>query len=137
MDKMDKNKKQALEALRLSLGVVTDACKSIGLARSTFYNWVSNDEDFKKEVEDIQEQSVDFAESKLFQRIKGYNHPEEKIFNYEGEIIRADTTKHYPPDTTAIIFYLKTKGKSRGYIEKSEVETTTKLIEVVPPQKKK
>lgn len=122
---MDTQKKKAIEALRKSLGVVTTACESIKLARSTFYNWVSNDEDFKKEVEEISEQALDIAESKLFERINGYEHPEEKIFNYEGDIVRAKTVKHYPPDTTAIIFYLKTKGKKRGYIEKSELDVTT------------
>jgi hypothetical protein len=83
---------------------------------------LSSDEEFKLAVEEVQEEAIDITESKLFERINGYSHPEEKIFNYEGGIVRADTTKHYPPDTTAIIFYLKTKGKKRGYIEKTEID---------------
>jgi hypothetical protein len=119
---MDNHKKKVLEALRKSLGVVSTACVSANLARSTFYNWLSSDEEFKLAVEEVQEEAIDITESKLFERINGYSHPEEKIFNYEGGIVRADTTKHYPPDTTAIIFYLKTKGKKRGYIEKTEID---------------
>jgi hypothetical protein len=119
---MDSHKKKAIEALKKSIGIVSTACESIKLARSTFYNWLSNDEEFKLAVSEIQEESIDIAESKLFERINGYQHAEEKIFNYEGSIVRANTIKHYPPDTTAIIFYLKTKGKKRGYIEKTEME---------------
>jgi hypothetical protein len=46
---------------------------------------------------DIQESAVDFAESSLHQQIK------DKV-----------------PSST--IFYLKTKGKHRGYVEKQEIE---------------
>lgn len=96
MDNLD-TKKRVLEALELSLGVVTDACKIAECPRSTFYNWCKEDEEFKAAVAEIQEVSLDFAESQLFKRIKG-------------------------EDTTAIIFYLKTKGKKRGFIEKQELD---------------
>ena len=88
-------KKQLVEALEKSLGVVTSACKAVGLHRSTFYEWYKNDEQFQKEVDSIQDIALDFAESKLHKQIE------------KG-------------DTTATIFYLKTKGKKRGYIERTE-----------------
>jgi hypothetical protein len=94
---MDSNKKAVIEALEQSLGVVTTACKSIDLARSTFYSWYNSDEEFKAAVDDIQEIAVDVAESELHKLIKN------------GE-------------TTAIIFFLKTKGKKRGYVERTEME---------------
>lgn len=46
---------------------------------------------------------------RLFERACGYTHPEEKIFLQEGEVIRVNTLKHYPPDTTACIFWLKNR----------------------------
>jgi hypothetical protein len=58
---------------------------------------MDKDPKFKKMVEDIQEQAIDYVESQLFKNIR------------EGNI-------------TGQIFYLKTKGKHRGYIEKQQIE---------------
>lgn len=100
VDELDIEKKAILNALEESCGVVSTACKSIGMPRSTFYNWLNADPAFKAAVEDVQEYALDVAESELHKLIK------------KGE-------------TVAIIFYLKTKGKKRGYIEKQEVDLRT------------
>jgi len=91
----DIQKTAMIEALEKSLGVITTACKSVGIARSTHYEWYSKDEDYKQAVDDISNITLDFAESKLHKLISDEN-------------------------VVATIFYLKTKGKLRGYIEKTE-----------------
>jgi len=88
-------KKQIIKALEQSLGVVTVACKNVGIARVTFYEWYKKDEDFKKSVDSIEDIALDFAESQLHKQIKDGN-------------------------VTATIFYLKTKGVKRGYIERQD-----------------
>tara|TARA_R110002020_G_scaffold194059_6_gene394651 strand:- start:196 stop:549 length:354 start_codon:yes stop_codon:yes gene_type:complete len=101
MDKSRHIKKESvLEALEKSLGVVTTAVKSVGIARSTYYKWLKEDEDFAKKVKDIENIALDFAESQLHSQMSNGN-------------------------TSATIFYLKTKGKRRGYIEKSELDITS------------
>lgn len=55
---------------------------------------------------------ADVAE-RLFQRAMGYSHPEEKVFNNQGEIVTHQTTKHYPPDPTSMIFWLKNRDPER------------------------
>lgn len=99
-----------IKALTNSLGVVTIACKEVGIARQQHYHWMQVDEEYKKAVEDVADIALDFAESMLHKQIQD-------------------------KDTTATIFYLKTKGKKRGYIERSEVTgadggpiTTIRLI---------
>jgi len=89
-------KESVLKALEQSLGVVNMACKKANIPRSTFYKWMKEDEDFAKQVEDIDNIALDFVESQLHRQI-------------------ADNS------TTATIFYLKTKGKKRGYIERQEI----------------
>lgn len=117
---MDNNKREILEALIEFNGIVTNACNSIGLARSTFYNWLNTDNEFKKEVEDIQDVAIDFVESKLMEKINGV------------KIMGREYIYEQPPSDTAIIFYLKTKGKKRGYVERSEIDHTTKGESINP-----
>lgn len=108
-------KKSILEALEAHYGIVTDSCRSIGLNRSTFYEWLKSDLEFKAAVDEIQEVAIDFVEGKLFERIKGVEiHKEDRDGN--------DISYDLPPDTQAIALYLKTKGKKRGYVERTEVE---------------
>lgn len=46
-------KKQLIDALEKSLGVVTTACNHVGISRTTFYQYIKDDPEFKKEVEEI------------------------------------------------------------------------------------
>lgn len=102
-------KKAILESLETYYGIVTDSCKAIGLNRSTFYKWLETDPEFKLAVDEIQEVALDFVEGKLFERIKGV------MLEGAPGVIYQDR-----PSDAAIALYLKTKGKKRGYIERSE-----------------
>lgn len=107
------NKKEVLRQLEDAHGIITTAANNSGIARSTFYKWQEDDPVFKKAVEDVQEAAIDYVESKLFEKIKGVSIGKH---NAEGELVVYDV----PPSDTAIIFYLKTKAKKRGYIERQE-----------------
>ena len=50
---MDMNKRLMINALEKTLGVVTSACKIVGIARSTHYNWYDSDRDYRDAVDDI------------------------------------------------------------------------------------
>ena len=93
--KTARKKKKFIEALRESHGIITYACQKIGISRVTFYDWCKKDEEFKQLAEEVEESTIDRVESKLLQAIN-----DDKL--------------------TAIIFYLKTKGKNRGYVERME-----------------
>ena len=64
--------------------------------------------------------------SSLFHRAKGYSHPEDKIFNNQGVELVVPTIKHYPPDTTAAIFWLKNRQKD-NWRDKQEVDTNVNM----------
>lgn len=48
---------------------------------------------------------------KLFKRATGYSHPDVDIKVINEKIVETRLTKHYPPDTTAAIFWLKNRAK--------------------------
>jgi hypothetical protein len=100
MDKTEQHKRAMLDALEKSLGVVTAACKAVGIGRTTHYLWMQEDAEYKAAVEGLSDVALDFAESQLHKQIKDGN-------------------------STATIFFLKTKGKKRGYIERQEVEVAS------------
>lgn len=87
---MDKKKELFLEALARAGGIVRTACEACGVGRSTYYRWRDGDEAFRQRAEEIAEEQVDRVESLLMRLIEG-------------------------GDTTATIFYLKTRGRHRGY----------------------
>jgi len=68
-------------------------CKKIGIDRTTFYKWRKRDKKFDMMVKEIEEGVIDFVESALIEKIN-------------------------QKDLGAIIFFLKTKGKHRGWSEK-------------------
>ena len=92
---MTRKMKDFLEAYDRSLGNVSTACRAVGITRRTFYNWKNGNEGFRQSVEELDAYNLDFAETMLMKHIR------------EG-------------DTTSLIFYLKTKGRERGYVERVE-----------------
>ena len=94
-DTTDANKKAAIEALKKTLGNVSKACEAVGISRGHFYEWVKEDEAFAQSLKDVREKTVDIAETALQKLIQ------------EG-------------NPTAIIFFLKTQAKDRGYREGME-----------------
>lgn len=90
------HKKKLIKAMIKHLGIITKACEEVGISRNQFYVYYKTDEVFKKEIDDINEITLDFVEDKLFQNIK------------EG-------------DRASIMFFIKYKGRKRGYVDSSDV----------------
>lgn len=105
---------QCVEAARDSRGFVTTIAKRLGCTRSYVYKLAKKFKTFQDAINEEREGVKDFAEGKLMQQIDAGN-------------------------VTAIIFYLKTQGKDRGYIERQEQHISGELqqpvtvVEVVRP----
>ena len=94
-----------LKALKNNLGNISQACKSSKISRQTYYRWVDDDVEFEEQCKNVEESLLDLAENRLLEKIDKY-------------------------DTTSIIFFLKTKGKKRGYVEKQEFELQKPISEI-------
>lgn len=88
--------KQIEKALRAKLGNVTAAARELGYSRTQVYKKINASPALQEVLVEAREELVDIAESALRKEI------------LDGNI-------------TAIIFALKTLGKSRGYVERQEV----------------
>lgn len=93
----------------------------IGVSKKTINNWKGKHPDFLYSLKEAKQIADDLVEASLFSKATGYSHKELKVFNYEGEIIEHEIEKHYAPDTTAAIFWLKNRQPER-WRDKSDLE---------------
>lgn len=87
----------------------TEIGKALGVAESTIRYWQGKHKDFAAALKLGKDKSDDRVERSLFERAMGYTHAEDKIFMHEGEPVVVPTVKHYPPDATSAIFWLKNR----------------------------
>lgn len=103
---------------------------AFGVSRRTIMTWEQKHEKFKQAI--LEGRLIADAQvgQRLFQRATGYSHPEDKIFCPKGsqtidDVIVVPTPKHYPPDTTAAIFWLKNRRPGE-WRDKQDIEHTGK-----------
>ncbi len=74
---------------------ITATCAALNISRRTFYQKKEKSKSLQDLLAEADESMLDFAESKLIEHINNN-------------------------DITSLIFFLKTKGKKRGYVERTE-----------------
>lgn len=89
--------KQIEAALTATGGFVSQTAKKLGVKPNAIYERLRKSPYLKQVKAEIEESFLDLAESKLIKKMND-------------------------EDLGAICFYLKCKGKSRGYIEKQQME---------------
>lgn len=105
---LTKKQRDFLVSLRENMGIVSETAAQHNIHRNTHYLWMKNP-NYAKEVEDINEDCIDFAESKLQANINAGS-------------------------STDIQFYLRTRGRKRGYVEKIETGMTDSAGNDVKPK---
>ena len=94
--------KQIETALKATGGFVSQTAKKLNCTQAAFYKLIEQSEYLRKVKHDIDESYLDLAESKFLKKIND-------------------------EDLGSLCFYLKCKGKGRGYVEKpkEQIELTT------------
>lgn len=103
-----------------------------GVTEKTVNNWKTAHPLFLQSLKAGKELADAEVADKLFQRAIGYSHPEVHISNFQGVITQTPITKHYPPDPTSMIFWLKNRRPDlwRDKPEASDDEQETLPVKV-------
>ena len=115
MARQNRTVAQCAEAIRNAGGFITVAAKQLGMSHPALSKRVKNSEALQQVLNETKEQYLDLAESQLVEAVKDR-------------------------ESWAICFYLKCKGKDRGYVEKQQIDNTSSdgsmslpnRIEIVP-----
>lgn len=91
--------------------------------RATLYRWMGSIPEFCDAIKRHGENSNDRVEVSLYERAVGYSYEAEKVFQYQGDVIRAKTVEHIPPDPGAAMMWLKNR-RAEGWKDKSSVDQT-------------
>jgi hypothetical protein len=102
-------KNDVIGAIRQYRGNISAIARAFQVSRAAIYDYISNKPDLKQLIQDERESMIDDAESEIYKQFKKGN-------------------------TAALIFFLKTQGKQRGYVERQELtgkdgqEVTIKVV---------
>ena len=109
-----------------------DLAEFFNVSDRTINRWRIQFPEFCRSLKDGKAESDARVERSLYHRAIGYTFDGEEIFQFQGEIVRAKVKKHVPPDTTAMIFWLKNR-KPAEWRDKQEIEVTRKKTRVIRP----
>lgn len=91
---------------------------------ATINRWKQDHPEFCESLKRGKVEADSVIASKLYHRAKGYEHKAVKFATHEGMITdQVEYIEHYPPDTTAAIFWLKNRQPAK-WRDKQEVEAT-------------
>jgi len=129
-------KKEYIEqAYKLCLLGATDKemADFFSIAESTLNKWKLEHKEFSESLKRGKKIADSNVADRLYNRALGYTHKETKVFAHEGIVTDTfDVDKHYPPDTTACIFWLKNRNPEK-WRDKQEIDYTEKKI-IIPDE---
>lgn len=98
-----------------------DMADFFGVALPTFEKWIKAHAEVREAMRLGKMLANGEVALSLYKRATGYSHPETDIRVVKGEIVKTEIIKHYAPDTTACIFFLKNRDKA-NWRDRQEVD---------------
>lgn len=80
---------------------------------ATIHRWKHTQPEFCESLQVGKATADSRVEQSLYRRALGYSHDAVKIMTAEGSIHQVPFVEHYPPDTTAAIFWLKNRSPEK------------------------
>lgn len=98
-----------------------EMAEAFGVSLSTLNLWKVQHQEFSDSIKSGKEVADDRVVDSLYNRAMGFSHPDTDIRVVDGAIVETPMVKHYPPDTTAAIFWLKNR-RPEEWRDKQEIE---------------
>jgi hypothetical protein len=113
-----------------------DLANFFGVCIATIQNWKLRHPEFVKAIREGKEVADAKVAESLFHRACGYEHPDTHfsvVSDGQGEgshVEKEEIIKHYPPDSTACIFWLKNRKPDR-WTDKKDIEAKVDMRNTV------
>lgn len=116
----------AEQARKLCLLGATDKelADFFNVSESTINKWKIDFVEFSESIKKGKDLADADVAERLFNRACGYVAPDVDIKVIDSKIVMTDFMKHYPPDTTAAIFWLKNRQKNK-WRDKQEIDLSS------------
>ena len=103
--KFDQVDKEQMSKLYLAGWTDKQVADFFKITYKTIDNWKKKYPNFFTSLKDWKTIADHKVEKSLYERACGYQHKAIKIFHYMGRSFEHEYIEHYPPDTTACIFF--------------------------------
>lgn len=124
-------KPEIITALLIADYSKTEIANILGMSRRTLYDLADKYPDIAYALE-YGKASTDVRIIKsLVHRATGYSHGDTHISSYKGKVIKTDITKHYPPDTSALVAYAINKLGWKREPDANEHNNKGKILEAL------
>ncbi|SEP41753.1 hypothetical protein SAMN02990966_05965 [Rhodospirillales bacterium URHD0017] len=80
---------------------------------ATLQEWLASVPEFADAVRAGRTLADADVADRLWRRAIGYSHAAVRIFSHQGKALEVAYTEHYPPDTAACLFWLKSRQPDR------------------------
>ena len=80
---------------------------------ATLQEWLTSVPEFAAAVRSGRTLADADVADRLWRRALGYSHDAVRIFSHQGRALEVAYTEHYPPDTAACLFWLKSRQPDR------------------------
>jgi hypothetical protein len=107
-----------------------------GVSLRTFMRWKVSKPEFWHALKATKDAADERVERRLWERAVGYSAEVEKVVCSRGKVMRVRTVEHYPPDTTACIFWLKNRqpDRWRDKVDPGQAAARFNFIGMVPSE---
>jgi len=100
-----------------------DLVQFLRIAETTLYRWMTENKEFKEAINVGKDEANDRVGKALYSKACGYSVKESKVYRENGETVIVDVDKHFQPDTTSMIFWLKNRDSDNWKDVKERIDT--------------